>query len=189
MEAQGLTWTFLNESSSLVHLAREATIEGNGMKMNLNGNAPLKGEHTYDKIIWIDSDISWTPEQLFKLYHHPFEVVGGVYLLDDADMTSVHLNGGPMYKKDFEWRDTLFRIDGCGFGFLAIKSGVFENMSRAWFRTEQTVMTNQDNGRKVIIDGGEDLSWCIRAKKELNIDIWCDPTIKVTHNKMQKVKF
>jgi GT2 family glycosyltransferase len=33
---------------------------------------------------------------------------------------------------------------------------------------------------------GEDLSWCKRAT-DLGYDIWFDPTVKVTHNKMMKL--
>jgi hypothetical protein len=187
IEERNLTWTFLSHSSSLVNVAREATIEDT-KQFDLGNCAPMGGKHTYNKIISIDSDISWTPEQFFKLYDRDLDVVSGVYLTDNGKQTSVHLNNKPMQYEDFSWRDTLFRCDGFGFGFLAIRQGVFESMPRAWFQPVLQELTNQETQQTVALFMGEDLSWCFRAR-HLGYFMWCDPTIKVTHHKMQEVKF
>jgi len=185
----GLTWTFINQSSSLVSLAREATIE-NSMVFDMNNNAPMKGEHTYDKIISIDSDISWKPEQLIKLYNYDLDVVSGVYLCDDQDQSNIHLNERPLLKKDFERFKGPFKCDGVGFGFLAIRSGVFESMQRAWFTLSNVYLfSKKDPNKRLTVFVGEDLSWCNRVKHELNKDIWCDPSIRVTHHKTIGITF
>jgi GT2 family glycosyltransferase len=55
-------------------------------------------------------------------------------------------------------------------------------MTRPWF---QSVIVTNDNGFSFPMMG-EDLSWCKRAI-DLGYDIWFDPTVKVTHNKMMKL--
>lgn len=185
----GLTWTFINQSSSLISLAREATIE-NSMVFDMNNNAPMQGQHTYDKIISIDSDISWKPEQLMKLYKYDLDVVSGVYLCDDQDQSNIHLNERPLVKKDFERFSGPFKCDGAGFGFLAIRSGIFESMQRSWFSLSNIYLSNKkDPNKKLSIFVGEDLSWCNRVRYELHKDIWCDPSVKVTHHKTIGISF
>jgi hypothetical protein len=74
------------------------------------------------------------------------------------------------------------KIEGCGFGFLAVKSGVFENMTRPWF---QAAMATTDDGITFPIMG-EDISWCKRVT-DAGHEIWFDPSVKVTHHKMMKL--
>jgi hypothetical protein len=187
IEEKNLTWTFLSHSASIVNIAREATIEDTN-QFNLSNRFPMGGKHTYDKIMSIDSDISWTPDQFFNLYNRDLDVVSGVYLANNKKQTSVHLNNKPMQIEDFSWRDTPFRCDGFGFGFLAIKNGVFESMPRSWFQPVMQELTNQESQQTFTLFMGEDLSWCFRAR-HLGYFMWCDPTIKVTHNKMQEINF
>ena len=58
-------------------------------------------------------------------------------------------------------------------------------MSRPWFQQVNTTIKvdGEDYTFPMI---GEDISWCHRAA-QLGYDIWFDPTIKVTHNKMVKL--
>jgi hypothetical protein len=56
----GISYMFLNEYSSMVSTAREATAMGDQYLDPFN-NSPVRGQVTYDKIFWIDSDIVWKP--------------------------------------------------------------------------------------------------------------------------------
>lgn len=188
IEERGLSWTFLSHSASLVNVAREATIEDTKI-FDMDNNKPMGGKHTYNKIISIDSDIEWTSEQFLKLYDHDLDVVSGVYLIEDGKQSSIHYKDAPLQMEDFSWRTTPFRCDGFGFGFLAIRTGIFERLSRAWFRSSLHPMINNETGVILTLFSGEDLSWCERVKNELNVDLWCDPNIKVKHHKMNPVMF
>ena len=59
---RGVSYRWLNSYSSLVHNARETTITGgDGFTLNPLDKGPLGDSVKYNKIFWIDSDISWTP--------------------------------------------------------------------------------------------------------------------------------
>ena len=94
--SRGVSYKWLNSYSSLVHNARETTITGgDGFTLNPLDKGPLGDSVTYNKIFWIDSDISWTPEDFFKIYDSEYDVTTGAYLLADGFTTSVHALGKP----------------------------------------------------------------------------------------------
>ena len=77
------------------------------------------------------------------------------------------------------------KVFGAGMGFMAVKSGVFESLSRPWFQSP-TVTTNRDGKDFSFPLMGEDLSFCYRAN-EAGFEVWFDPTIRVQHHKMMKL--
>ena len=141
-----------------------------------------------DDLVWIDSDISWTTEQFFHLINSPYEVTTGAYLLTDGT-TTIHLwNKGPASRIELLNIKEPLKVQSCGFGFIAMKKGVFERMPRPWFNHEFAKVGVDKNGRDIIDCVGEDISWCIKAYRE-KIDIWFDPRILVTHNKTMPLFF
>ena len=187
-DRRGITYRWLNGYSSLVHHARELTASGGtGKQLNPNDKGPLGDTATYNKIFWIDSDIEWTPEHFFKLYDSEFEVVSGAYLLADGVTTTVHGwgIGGGIPKEEILTMKEPIKVQSIGFGFVAIKSGVFERMERPWFAHILQPMTNI-RGELLQAALGEDISWCIRAYKA-GVDIYFDPTVLVTHMKQVRV--
>jgi hypothetical protein len=183
-DKRDISYRWLNAGSSLVHHARELTCSGGeGMTLNPHDRGPVGDKVTYNKIFWIDSDISWTPEQFFRIYDSDYEVTCGAYLLADGTTTSVHAWGKPggMSKSEIKRMKEPLKIQSAGFGFIAMKSGVFERLERPWFKHfEQEVPTQ--NGKKVVDSIGEDISWCIRAY-QAGIDIYFDPKVLVNHTK------
>ena len=125
-------------------------------------------------------------------------IVSGWYCTEDGRTTSVahwldeedfSNNGGVM---NHETLDTIqkrkkpFTVDYAGFGWLLIKKGVFEDfdengkkrMPYPWFAPKMQIFesgTVQDMC-------GEDVSFCLDAK-EAGYEIWCDPRIRVGHEK------
>lgn len=171
---------WINRASSHVSLAREATTMNNNF-MDVTKNAPLLGEVTYDKIIWIDSDISWTPEDFLKIYNSELDIVSGVYLNNEyRPMFSVK-NQENM--KDLLALEQPFEVDKVGFGFVGIKQGVFESIPRPWFGTEYIKHTQ--DGKEYLIPFGEDYSFCVKAKKA-GYQVYVDPTVKVGHHKIKE---
>ena len=68
-EKRGISYKWLNNYSSLVHHARELTASGSEDRiLDPMQTKPGGNEITYNKIFWIDSDISWETEDFFKLY-------------------------------------------------------------------------------------------------------------------------
>ena len=177
-----ITWAWSGEYSSLVADAREMTMSGDNQN-NLYERRPFKGQITYDKILWIDSDIIFTVDDAMRLLDHDKDVVSGAYLLGSGEVTAYPklLDRALMYEDVLKMTEPI-KIAGCGFGFLAVKHGVFESLSRPWF---QSVEVETDDGYKFMMMG-EDLSWCKRVT-DLGYEIWFDPTIRVTHHKMIKL--
>jgi hypothetical protein len=181
---KNITFKWLNGYSSLVHHARELTASGGeGLELNPNHKGPLGDTVTYNKIFWIDSDISWTPEQFFKLYDSECDVISGAYLLADGVTTSVHAWGTPggIAKEEIMAMKEVCHVQSIGFGFVAMRTGVFERMERPWFAHESQKVERED-GSFITDSLGEDISWCVKAYKA-GIPVFLDPSVLVTHMK------
>jgi len=188
-DKRGITYKWLNAYSSLVHHARELTASGTeGMNLDPTQVSPGGKDITYNKIFWIDSDISWTVEQFFKIYDSEYDVATGCYLLADGYTTTVHAWGAPGGMPAHEivkLKDPL-RVQSLGFGFVAMKSGVFEKIQRPWFNHEYVKVGEDAEGKDIIDAVGEDISWCIKAYRA-GIELYFDPTVLVTHMKKQPI--
>jgi hypothetical protein len=173
MHNDGISWFFLNDSSSHVAIARESTISGKSYQ-DIRERRPRAGEFTYDKMVWIDSDIAWSPTDLGKIYGSDKDIISGCYLLADRTVAvSEYAWDGMMSEEDLNSRTEPFKVNGVGFGFVAIKAGVFESIPKPWFGQVQ------DGGQLLI---GEDVAFCMKAKKA-GYEIWVDPSVKVAHQK------
>jgi hypothetical protein len=187
LSKRNITWSYTNLYSSHVADSREVTLSGT-FQNDLSNSKPLSGEVTYDKIIWIDSDINWTPEDFIKLYESDKDIVSGGYLFPSGEVAAYKEFMKPGFRlEDIKDEKELIPIDGCGFGFVAVKSGVFESLSRPWFQSAIVrFKTEEDNKEYEFPIIGEDISWCMRVKNN-GYQIWLDPTVQVTHNKMTKL--
>lgn len=173
LQEKNISYKFINQYSSQVAAAREGTIM-NDQFLDITGNKPLLGKATYDKVIWIDSDIAWTPEDFLKLYESEKDIVSGVYVSD---------HGVLMYTpsdREHLKQDSLVEITHAGFGFIAVKQGVFEAMPRPWFQTRFSKQIIDD--KEYFVPFGEDYSWCVSARS-CGFKIFLDPTVRVTHHK------
>lgn len=185
LASKGITYAYTNNYASHVGDAREVTLSGT-MVNQINNSQPLSGEVTYDKILWIDSDIAFTPEDVLKLYESDKEIISGGYLFGDGSVAAYKTFGKNGYThQDIMEMKEVTEIEGCGFGFLMVKQGIFEQLSRPWF---QQVMGSVELNDKIIEFPimGEDLSWCKRVR-DLGYKIYLDPSVKVTHHKQVKL--
>ena len=181
---EGVSFTFLSEYSSFVPHAREATAMG-GRELRYDKKQIAGGRFTYDKIFWIDSDIVWTPEDFLKLYFANLDIVSGLYLLDDEKSVPVQVVDGfvRLEKANVKFLEKTFQAGAVGFGFVCIKSGVFESMPRPWFKLAR--LNRGDERPELMV--GEDFSWCYSAI-ENGFKIWVDATVQVTHRKIRDLK-
>ena len=81
-------------------------------------------------------------------------------------------------------RKKPFTVDYTGFGWVMIKHGVFEHpeMKYPWFAPKMQVFESgavQDMC-------GEDVSFCLDAM-DAGMSIWCDPRIRVGHEKQRVI--
>ena len=183
LHKMGYRVKWLNRYSSFVPTARELTAIDSPLH-DYSTNAIGSGRFTYDVIVWIDSDIEWKVEDFMKLIESPLEIVSGLYQLDHAGSVAVgypNRIGTPtrVNKVEFLLHEEPVEVGGVGFGFLAVKTGVFESLPRPWFLIAKVKWSEEGDMR---VNMGEDYSWCELAKAN-GYKIWVDPTVKVRHHK------
>ena len=124
------------------------------------------------------------------------EIVAGWYCTEDGKTTSVahwldeddfRGNGGVMNHETIDSiskRKKSFTVDYTGFGWLLIKKGVFESegLPYPWFAPKMQVFESGE----VQDMCGEDVSFCLDAK-EAGFEIWCDPQVRVGHEKTRVI--
>ena len=181
---QNISFSFSQHYSSHVADAREVTLSGS-LVNNFKDRRPFQGNFTYDKLMWIDSDIGWTPEDFLTLYQSEKDIVSGAYILGNGSVAAhKELKGGGEFYTVAEVLDMKepITVNSAGFGFMCIKSGVFESLARPWFQsaTHEAPTDSGDTYKFNVI--GEDVSFCYRAR-ELGYDIWLDPSVRVIHQK------
>jgi len=148
---------------------------------------PFDGKLDYDFIMWIDSDILFTPEQFQRLLSHDMGIVSGVYVMEGGKfiatvekwdeetfakqgyfdfMTVDETNG----KKD------LIKVAYTGMGFMLVKKGVFERLEYPWFKPIEKQIGNMVDFTM------EDAAFCLRIR-EKGVSVLIDPTVRVGHEK------
>ncbi|MBN2189293.1 MAG: hypothetical protein JW699_07550 [Chitinispirillaceae bacterium] len=157
---------------------------------------PFDGKLDYDFIMWIDSDILFTPQQFMKLLGHNTDIVSGVYLMEDGKslatvqdwdeeffkekkhfrfMTISDLTPGPSPAERGE-KESLIEVAYTGMGFMLVKKGVFEKLEYPWFRPIEKKIGDMVDFTM------EDAAFCLQAR-EKKCKITIDPEVRVGHEK------
>ena len=192
----GMSIQISQDYSSMVNFARCKCLGANVLRGP--DQIPWDGKLEYDYQIWIDSDIVFNTNQFWQLLDlanngeedGEKEIVAGWYATEDGTTTSVahwleedafRKNGGVMNHETVESiskRKKPFTVDYTGFGWVAVKHGVFEKLPYPWFAPKMQVFESGS----VQDMCGEDVSFCLDAL-EAGYEIWCDPRIRVGHEK------
>ena len=180
--------------SSMVNFARCKCLGANVLRGP--DQIPWDGKLQYDYQLWIDSDIVFNTNKLYRIAALDKDIACGWYMTEDGRTTSVahwleeddfRNNGGVMNHETGESmskRKKPFTVDYTGFGWTLIKKGVFEDegMKYPWFAPKMQVFESgavQDMC-------GEDVSFCLDAIAA-GMEIWCDPRIRVGHEKSRVI--
>jgi hypothetical protein len=182
LNSKGLTYKWLNKSSSFVPSARELTATDTYFQ-NYKTNEIGNGEFTYGVIFWIDSDISWDVEDFVRIYESDKEIISGLYQTHPNGTVAAAFDSGNglpriVNESEFILWDEPVEAWGVGFGFVAMKQGVFENVPRPWFEIKKVRWPEHEFDTNV----GEDYSWCMKAR-EAGYQVLIDPMVKVLHHK------
>lgn len=138
----------------------------------------IQGE--FDYMLWLDSDMVFQQDLLIRMKQtmdeKGLDFLTGLYfrrvppftpvLFDQLDIAE---DGSCTWT---DWKDVpegLFKIGGCGFGCVLIKTDVLFDV-QAKFGEMFNPIANM----------GEDLSFCWRAR-QCGYDIWCDPSLVCGH--------
>ena len=201
----GLGIQISQDYSSMVNFARCKVLGANVLRGP--NQKPWDGKLNYDYQLWIDSDIVFNTEKFWQLCDMALpapdeetgevaekQIAAGWYCTEDGHTTSVahwleeddfRKNGGVMNHETIESiskRRKPFTVDYTGFGWVLIKNGVFENLEYPWFAPKMQVFESGS----VQDMCGEDVSFCLDAKEQGH-EIWCDPRIRVGHEKIRVI--
>ena len=185
LSAHGISYAYSMGYDPVVYYVRNRILGG----QNTAGRSqlPWQGKLPYDRMIWIDSDMVWTPDDVLKLISSDKPITGGTYIMSDNQNYPVvenldfsHLADHGVFKfmdrEEMASRSEPFKVSYTGFGFVAIKAGVIEQMEYPWFRPR---WVSNDRFHDFC---AEDVGFCWTAQ-ENGHEIWIDPTIRVGHEK------
>ena len=136
----------------------------------------------FDYVLWLDSDMVFSPDILEKLIADDKDMVSGLYFRRTSPYTPVIYKDSELKDGRLVWTDytdypkgELFKVAGAGFGCVLMKTDmIFDMIGKYgdWFTP--------------LYFSGEDLSFCYRAR-ELGYEIWCDSRIKCGHMSHQMI--
>lgn len=145
---------------------------------------PFDGKMKCKKVIFIDSDIIWEPQDLQLLLDSDKDIISGAYLLSDGKTASFFYLENTLrlnYDKIYELNDD-FEIHSNGFGFVAVKLEVLEKMGFPWFAVEYN--KNEDGEWTSM---GEDLYFSVKARK-YGYKTYLHPKVAVGHYKSRTTR-
>lgn len=162
--------------ASLLRLSREEykfsfnMIIGSCIAQNRNECVQDALDDDVDYILWIDSDMTFEPNNLKQLLADDKDIVTGLYFTRKQPVEPViysMVDDSEYYAsiKDYD-KNAMFKVGGCGGGFVLVKADVYKKIKKDWY--------------SIIGNIGEDLSFCRRAL-ENGYDIWCDTAVKLGH--------
>lgn len=163
---------FVYSKSSLVYDSR-------------NGLAKKAIDGGFDRVLWLDSDMWFSPDLLQKLsadIDSGCDIVSGLYvtrkppfnpvIYDDCGLDVNEANGTatPRLHPFIGYpQNAVFEVEACGFGGVMVKTSILAEVIKKYGLPFSPVM-----------GFGEDISFCLRVK-ELGKKIFCDSRIKMGH--------
>jgi hypothetical protein len=136
-----------------------------------------------DKLVFVDSDVSWEPGAIVKLASHDVDFVGGAYRLkQEAEAYPV----GWLPDAELWAKDGLLEVASVPAGFMCLTRAVFARLKvshpcRAYshyeFQGHAYFHAPVKNGQLY----GEDAAFC-EDWREIGGTIWLDPELAITHH-------
>ena len=139
-------------------------------------------EEGFDRVLWLDSDMTFEPDIFLKLskwLDEGYDFVSGLYFKRRQPIEPVIYSAIGTKQKDGEalpfsdWYDNypegIFEIAGCGFGCVMMNTNVIKEVAEKYGLPFSP-----------ILGFGEDLSFCCRAS-QAGFKMYCDSNIKLGH--------
>ena len=149
---------------------------------------PFGGTVDYDYIMWIDSDMFFSPKQFEELMDMDKDIASGIYKMQDqVGYATVEKYNNQEFIENSKFtflndeilseKPDIFPVEYTGFGWMLIKKGVIESMEYPWFRPEW-----MNFGNDIKDFTSEDVGFCINAIKK-GYKIYVNQKIRVGHEK------
>lgn len=139
----------------------------------------------FDKLVFIDSDVSWQRGDIVKLVKHNLDVVGGVYRFKrDGEAYPIVFKDGESHT---DKKTGLFSVERLPAGFLCISRNAFTKLKKhhetsgASRKFRQPFSTKELHAWFWVPPGmAEDTAFCDEWRA-LGGDVWFDPFFTLTH--------
>jgi len=201
LNSEGINISYANERGSCIHKLRNLCGGADILNGLLQSPYSTPGVE-YDYIMWIDSDIHFTPQNFIDLITMDKEICSGWYLQRDENpacgfikkQESKYNKKPPFLLYDrhniytffndekIEEKTEPYVIDWAGMGWMLIKKGVMEKIKYPWFDAKTVRVGKLDTGEDLYDSLSEDLSFQL-SLKEAGFDMWMNPKVRVGHEK------
>jgi hypothetical protein len=183
----GINYMISRHYSPVIYYVRTMCLGGDVLRGPKQ--KPFNGKVDYTHLMWIDSDIIFTPEHFQKLLDHNKNIISGIYMMSNGKQFATVENWDEEYfkanghfhfmtERDIKRKNhSLIEVDYTGLGFMLVKKGVFESLDYPWF---QPKFYDIGNCRDF---SSEDVSFC-EMIKEKGFKIYVDTDIRVRHEKL-----
>jgi len=146
---------------AVVTEGRNYLLRSNAQLPYTKDTKPLGGMD-YDFILWLDSDMVFTPDDISKLVHADKDIISGTYSVGakghEKEAVAGFFRGGRVRLDQLT--SSVIEVDYVGCGCLLVKKGVFESMEYPWFDEAYSFSKAGE-----ISYTGDDVTFCIQAKK------------------------
>jgi hypothetical protein len=160
---------------------------------------PFQGKLDYDVMMWIDSDVLYTPDMILALVMSPHAVTAGLYIMED----NKHFAAVREWNRDYlikhgsfqflthdtieqhrrESRERYMPVAYSGMGLMAIKKGVVERLKYPHFAYPvQRFETGRSDVPEVVEMCSEDVAFC-RNLQDAGVRVMLDLDIRGGHQK------
>jgi hypothetical protein len=124
-----------------------------------------------DYLFWIDDDMRFPPDALFRLLAHDKQIVGANYptraIPIQATAKMQDPNGIDFWDVPTKPGEIgLQEVSAIGFGCVLIRADLFKNLEAPWF----SMPYSPAKGRHM----GEDVYFCLHAKHQAGVETWID---------------
>ena len=183
--------------SSFVSFARAKCMGGDVMAGP--DQKPFQGKLDYDVMMWIDSDVLYSPDMIMALLMSPHPVTAGLYMMEDNlhfatvrewDREYFIKNGSfefltaekiEQYRR--ETSERYMPVAYSGMGLMAIKKGVVERLKYPHFSYPlQQFETGRSDVPVIVEMCSEDVAFC-RNLADAGMRVMLDLSIRGGHQK------
>ena len=120
----------------------------------------------YDKMLWLETDMVFSPEDAMKLLEADADMVSALYAMgpgqEDFAVAGLYKDGQEMrfvIPSRSQTKEDLTPAEFCGLGMVAVRKGVFEAMQYPWFDT--LYETSADGTVRYV---GDDFGFCKKVR-------------------------
>lgn len=159
LKDDGIRYELMIESGTLVYMARERI-------------AHKAINEKFSHVLWLDSDMIFSPAILDDLMFSGKDFVTGIYHARRKGYASCifkSIDINVKVERFEEYPKETFEIAGCGFGCVLVSTEIL-----------RAVCLNKSSCFTPLENYGEDIAFCKRAS-ELGFKLWCEPSVVCGH--------